>query len=85
MSRLEVLAIVEQVLGRKARRRHLSVGAMQAMQVLVGTFHPGMRYLLDMALAESRMLDGAGGSTLTFDWTGSTTLMEVVQRWADSV
>jgi uncharacterized protein YbjT (DUF2867 family) len=39
-SRLEVLAIIEQALGRTARRQHLPVGVLRGMKLIVGSFHP---------------------------------------------
>lgn len=79
LSRRDVLEIVEQALGRRARRAHVPVAAMRVMRAVVGSFHPGMRYLLDMALAETKAHDGASGPL--FDWTGPTAVSQVVQRW----
>jgi hypothetical protein len=82
MSRLEALALVERVLGRTARRRHVSVGMMRSMRALVGPFHPGMRFLLDLSIAESGMLAPTSNSGYALDWIGPTTMMQVLQRWA---
>lgn len=82
LSRLEVLTIIEQAIGRTARRRHLPVGVMRVMRFLAGPVHPGMHYLLDMALAESTIPDQAGWAPQSLDWTGPTTLSQVVENWA---
>jgi NADH dehydrogenase len=82
MSRLEALALVEQMLGRTARRRHVSVGMMRAIRALVGPFHPGMMFLLDLSIAESGMLAPTSNSGIALDWIGPTTMMQVLQRWA---
>jgi uncharacterized protein YbjT (DUF2867 family) len=85
LSRRDVLELIEGVLGRKARRKHVPVAAMRAMRVVIGTFHPGMRYLLDMALAEAATSNGRNGARhQQLDWTGPTTVTQVVQRWADA-
>ena len=79
-----MLELIEQVLGRDARRRHVPVTAMRALRALVGPFHPGMRYLLDMALAESHAQNECIGAPLHLDWTGPTTVTQVIQRWANA-
>lgn len=84
LTRLEVLGIIEEALGRTARRRHVPVPAMRTIKFLVGGFHPGLRYLLDLAIAESAILDEPAWAPRSLDWTGPTTVREVVQRWADN-
>ena len=79
LTRLEVLAIIEQSLGKEARRTHVPVGMMRVMRTVVGAVHPGMKYLLDMALAEADAASGAPAAAL--DWTGPTAVADVVQRW----
>ena len=81
-SRVEVLAIIEEAVGRTARRRHVPVPAMRTMKFLLGGLHPGMRYLLDFAIAESSVPDDPTWAPGTLDWTGPTTVREVVRRWA---
>lgn len=80
LSRRQVLELIERVLGRTARRRHVPVNVMRVMRAVVGPIHPGMRYLLDMALAETRSRDGAASEAL--DWTGPKSVAEVVGDWA---
>jgi uncharacterized protein YbjT (DUF2867 family) len=82
LSRVEVLAIIEEAVGRTARRRHVPVPALRTMKFLLGGFHPGMRYLLDLAIAESAVPDDPTWSPRTLDWTGPTTVRDVVRRWA---
>lgn len=80
LSRRDVLEMIEQAVGRRARRTHVPTGVMRLMHAAVGSFHPGMKYLLDMALAEGRTRDGTPAESL--GWTGPTTVAEVIQRWA---
>jgi uncharacterized protein YbjT (DUF2867 family) len=82
MSRRQVLAIIEKVLGRRARRTHVPVSVMRVMRTVVGSVHPGMRYLLDVALAETKARPEASPADL--DWTGPTSVAEVIERWARS-
>jgi uncharacterized protein YbjT (DUF2867 family) len=79
LSRREVLAVVEQLSGQVARRRHVPVSMLRVIGAAVGPFHPGMKYLLDMALAEATASGGAPAPAL--DWTGPTTVRDVIQRW----
>lgn len=83
LSRVEVLAIVERILGRTARRRHVPLAVVRAMKGFMGPLHPGMRYLLDMTIAESTMPDEASWAPRDVDWTGPTTIVQVVERWAE--
>lgn len=80
LSRIEVLELIEREAGQRARRTHVPVGALRVMRPVIGTFHPGMRYLLDMAVTESKSVDGTPPRTL--DWTGPTTVTDIVARWA---
>jgi hypothetical protein len=52
------------------------------MSAVVGPFHPGMKYLLDMALAEATSSGEAPAPPL--DCTGPTTVADVIQRWAQT-
>jgi uncharacterized protein YbjT (DUF2867 family) len=83
LSRLQALEVVERVLGRQARRSHVPVPVMRAVRFAVGAFHPGMRYLLDIALDEASHSGDGGSSPPPLDWTGPTTLRQIVGRWAD--
>jgi uncharacterized protein YbjT (DUF2867 family) len=82
LSRLEVLALIEQVLGRTAVRRHVPVAAMRLLRAFARPFHPGMRYLLDMAIAESTLPEDPTWAAAGYDWVGARTVDEVVRRWA---
>jgi uncharacterized protein YbjT (DUF2867 family) len=84
LSRLEVLAAIEHTLGRTARRTHLPVAVLRGMRLVTGPFHPGLRYLLDMALAESTIPDDPSWAPRALDWTGPTTVLQVVQSWAST-
>ena len=42
----------------------------------------GLRYLLDFAIVESTVPDDPTWAPRNVDWTGSTTVRAVVQRWA---
>jgi uncharacterized protein YbjT (DUF2867 family) len=82
LSRLEVLAIIEEVLGGPARRRHIPIGVIRAMNLVAGSVHPGLRYLLDMVIAEVTLPDHPVWVPPHLDWTGTTTVRAVVQQWA---
>jgi uncharacterized protein YbjT (DUF2867 family) len=81
-SRLEVLSIIEHELGRTARRRHVPVPVMRVLRTLTGGFHPGLRYLLDMAVAESTVPEDPGWAPARYDWVGRATVRDVIRRWA---
>jgi uncharacterized protein YbjT (DUF2867 family) len=81
-SRCEVLSVIEETVGRAARRRHVPLPAMRGMNFVVGAVHPGMRYLLDMAIAESTLPDHPCWTPAHLDWTGPATVRDVVNRWA---
>ena len=82
LSRCEVLATIERVLGKRARRTHVPLPVLRVMRATVGPLHPGMRFLLDMALAEA----AANGTTspAPLDWTGPASVEDVIRRWAAS-
>lgn len=82
LSRLEALAVPEEVLGRTAKRKHLPVLGMRVMRATVGAFHPGMRHLVDLALAEATDDGGLPSTPDSFDWIGGTRLRSVVEEWA---
>jgi uncharacterized protein YbjT (DUF2867 family) len=82
LSRLEVLARIEQALGKTARRTHVPISVMRVMRTVVGAVHPGMKYLLDMALVEAAA--NGSSSAQTLDWTGTTTVADVVKRWVSA-
>jgi uncharacterized protein YbjT (DUF2867 family) len=82
MTRREALELLEKALGREARRKHLPVPWVKLMRGTLGVVHPGMRYLLDLVLAEEAARNGGaypGGPT--FDRTGTTRLTTVIERW----
>jgi uncharacterized protein YbjT (DUF2867 family) len=82
LSRVQALEVVERVLGRTGQRSHLPLPVMRAVRLVVGSFHPGMRYLLDMALKEASEPGASGWAPRELDWVGPTRLREVVERWA---
>lgn len=82
LTRLQVLELIERVLGRQAKRNHVPVGAMRAMRVLLGPLHPGMKYLLDAVLAEETMPDHPAWAPRQVDWTAPTTVEAAVRDWA---
>lgn len=64
LTRREALVLLEQALGREARRKHVPLPMVKLMRGVLGVVHPGMRYLLDMVLAEeaAREAQGSQGS-----------------------
>ncbi len=80
MSRLEALEVLEEALGREARRRHLPRSVATVMKSVGGLLNPGLGYLLEMALAEGRP---PGTSTPPdMEIRGIVTLGEVAAAWA---
>lgn len=82
MSRLEMLETIETMLGVKARRRQVPIGLIKGIKSLAGPFHPGIRYLLDMVIMESTQPNDAMWAPRALDWTGTTTVADVLERWA---
>ena len=60
MTRREALVLLEQALGREARRKHVPLPVVKLMRGVLGVVHPGMRYLLDMVLAEEKAREAKG-------------------------
>jgi len=81
LSRLEVLAILEEALGRSAKRRHAPLTVVRILKGFVGPFHPGMRHLLELVLAEETRPDSVPVDPTRFQWIGPTRVAEVVERW----
>jgi len=73
MTRREALVLLEQALGREARRKHVPLAMVKLMRGVLGVVHPGMRYLLDMVLAEeaAREAKGAKGAQSAQDHPGA--------------
>jgi uncharacterized protein YbjT (DUF2867 family) len=82
LSRMEALALLERETGLIARRRHVPIALLKGMKQIGGVFNPGLRYLLDMAIAEATLPDQATWAPRTLDWTGPTGLQEVIRQWA---
>ncbi len=82
LTRREALEILEDVLGRKAKRRHLPLGVVRALKGLAGPFHPGLRCLLELVVAEEAHPERQPVAPERFDWIGATPLQEVAERWA---
>ncbi len=80
-SRLEVLAILEEALGRTAKRRHAPVAVVRILRGIVGPFHPGMRHLLELVLEEETRPESVPLDPARFQWIGPTRVEEVVERW----
>jgi uncharacterized protein YbjT (DUF2867 family) len=85
LSRIEALQIVESRLGRTAKRRHVPLLAVRLMKALMGPFHPGMRYLLELVVEEETRPEDIPTDPGRFHWTGSRTLEEVVDRWREEI
>ena len=82
LSRMEVLALLEGETGLVARRTHVPISVLRGLKRIGGVFNPGLRYLMDMAIAEATLPDEASWAPRTLDWTGPTGLHEVIRRWA---
>ena len=82
LTRREVLVLLEQALGREARRKHIPLPMVKLMRGVLGVVHPGMRYLLDMVLAEEAARDvQPDPEGRRFDRTGPTSLTTVIEAW----
>jgi len=81
MTRLQALAVLEEVLGTAAKRRHLPLPLVRFLRGLTRPVHPGMSYLLDLMVAEETGRSSFPDASL--DWRGSTTVREVVEGWAE--
>lgn len=81
LSRLDVLAKVERALGVSAKRAHVPAFALRGLRRLAGPIHPGLRYALDLAIAEDSRPDHPAWNPPDLDWTGPTTVDRVLDRW----
>jgi uncharacterized protein YbjT (DUF2867 family) len=84
LNRLEVLAILERVLGREAKRSHVPLAVLRGARVLVGSWHPGVRYLLDFAITDAEGGASPEWSSPRLDWTAPTQVEDVIRRWAET-
>jgi uncharacterized protein YbjT (DUF2867 family) len=82
LTRRQALEILEEALGRKAKRRHLPLGVVRAVKGVAGPFHPGLRCLLELVVAEEAHPERQLVAPERFHWIGSTPLREVAERWA---
>lgn len=85
LSRLEALAVVEDVLGRTATRKHVPVAAMRLLRGTAGLLNPGLRYLLDLSISEASPAGAIPAERGSLDWVGPTAVREVVEAWASAV
>lgn len=83
LSRAQVLDLIEEVLGRKARRIHVPRPVLHATRVLSRPINPGLSCLVDMALAEEVSSTPDDWAPQHLDWTAPTTVEQVVRRWAE--
>ncbi|TVP44524.1 MAG: NAD-dependent epimerase/dehydratase family protein [Gemmatimonadales bacterium] len=84
MTRRDALGVLEIVLGREARRRHLPLPVVQGVRWTVGVVHPGVRFLLDLVLAEERGRLGPPPTPSELDRSGMTQLEELASTWAQA-
>jgi uncharacterized protein YbjT (DUF2867 family) len=82
MSRMEMLQLFERHLGRRAKRRHMPLTLMRVMRTLSAPVHPGLNDLISAAIAEETMPNHPGFAPRGIDWQGSTSVEDVVTRWA---
>lgn len=82
LSRLEVLAILEDAMGRRAKRIHVPLAVLRVARAVLAPLHPGARYLLDFVVADAAGRVPPELSAPPLDWTGPTTLESIVRRWA---
>ncbi|HSG46452.1 MAG TPA: SDR family oxidoreductase [Longimicrobiales bacterium] len=82
LSRLEALAVVEAVLGKAARRKHVPVAGMRLLRGTAGRLNPGLRYLLDLSISEVAPGGAIPADAGLLDRVGRTRVREVVEGWA---
>jgi uncharacterized protein YbjT (DUF2867 family) len=82
MSRLDVLKVVEELTGLTARRSHVPLPVIRILRQAIGPFHPGMRVLLDLTVAEDSGTAERLMAPAHLDWTGDRTVRDVVAAWA---
>jgi len=83
LSRQQALALFEDALGYPAKVSHLPLPVARVLRTVGGAVNPGLRYLLDLAIAEeTHPRGGLAIDTGAPDWRGTTRLADVVRRWA---
>ncbi len=83
LSRIQVLEIVERLVGKKAKRSHVPVAMLKIIRVITRPINPGLSYLLDVTLAEENPSHTDEWAPSRLDWTGPTTVEDVVSRWVE--
>jgi uncharacterized protein YbjT (DUF2867 family) len=81
LSRVQVLDMIEHLMGKKAQRSHVPVGVLRTMKVLSKAFNPGLGYLIEATLAEDSPSDPDDWVPSDLDWIAPTTVEQAVLRW----
>jgi hypothetical protein len=82
MSRVQLLEVMEHHAGRRAKRKHVPLAMMRVMRILTKPLNSGLNDLISFAIAEETMPEHPGFAPRDVDWEGSTTVDQVVARWA---
>jgi uncharacterized protein YbjT (DUF2867 family) len=82
LSRLDVVELLEQHTGKQAKRRHVPLAMMRLMRTVTRPVHPGLNDVISLAIAEETMPNHPGFAPRDLDWTGPTTVEDVVRHWA---
>ena len=81
MSRRDALELLERHLGVSAKRQHLPLPLVKVVHAGARLFHPGVAYLVGMALDE--IARGGDPEVEDATWRGTTRVEDVIARWAD--
>lgn len=82
LSRVELLALLEELLDRKARRQHLPRPVAQLFRAFAKPFNPGLACLLELALADAGPPSRPADAEVV---VGPTGVAEVVATWARTI
>lgn len=85
LSRLEALAVVEAVLGKVARRKHVPLAGIRLLRATAGRLNRGLSCLLDLSIAEAAPGGAIPADAAGLDWVGPTRVRDVVEGWAASL
>jgi uncharacterized protein YbjT (DUF2867 family) len=85
LSQMQVVEIIEQLLGKKAKRNQIPSWLLRAVRVVSRPLHPGVSNLLEAALAETDASHHEGKKQIHLDWVGPTRVEDVAKRWMNDL
>ncbi len=78
LSQVQVIEIIEQLLGKKAKLSRIPNGFLHAVRILSRPLHPGISNLLEAALMTTKK---NGQQSMQLDWTAPASVADVVYKW----